>query len=86
MITDLPDPWAGMQATAAHEHAMTPAQVDPKSPHGHLMAGVEWLRQRFGGKPNQVLRDHFLFMDCAGRRYWFRDLPEVRRELGMGDS
>jgi len=83
-MADLPDSWAGMEnVLSKSEEAATVPHVDPHSPHGFIVVGAEWLRRRFRGQPNQVLRDHYLFAAANGRRYWFHDAPEVRRELGM---
>lgn len=83
-MSDLPDPWAGMDGVLSRsEVAAMPPQIDPRSPHGFIVVGLQWLRQHLRGKASPILRMHLTGESADGRRFWFRDLPGVRQELGM---
>lgn len=59
-------------------------QVDPHSPHGHIVASRAFLAQHLGGRASEALRAHFTGKSVGSPKlYWFEDTPEVRRELGM---
>jgi hypothetical protein len=60
-----------------------PPQVDSRSPHGFIVVGLQWLREHLRGKQSPILRMHLTGESADGRRFWFRDLPGVRQELGM---
>lgn len=59
--------------------------VDPKSPSGHICVPRSFLEQRLEGKPNKILRAHFIAESVGNnpKLYWFEDAPAVRLELGM---
>ncbi len=58
--------------------------VDPRSPHGFIRATAEYLRDRLERLgPSQILKANHIQTSVTGAIYWFRDLPEVRRELEM---
>jgi hypothetical protein len=59
-------------------------QVDPHSPHGHIVASRKFLEQHLGGRTSEILRGHFAGESMYGPKvYWFENTAEVRRELGM---
>jgi hypothetical protein len=66
---------------------LTAPQVDPHSPHGHIVASREFLARWLEGVPNEALRAHFTGESAGNPKlYWFEDHPEVRQALGMGEK
>jgi hypothetical protein len=59
-------------------------QVDPTSRNGDIVVAHAFLKNRFAGAPNEILRAHYTGESVSSPKvYWFEDCPEVRRELGM---
>jgi hypothetical protein len=60
--------------------------IDAHSPCGHLRVTRTYLEQRFGKQESRILRGAFIGNSPTRKIYWFRDTPEVRRELGMEEK
>jgi hypothetical protein len=60
--------------------------VDPKSPNGYIKASRAYLERRFAGTRSWILHSAYVAESASRNYYWFRDTPEVRKELGMEES
>lgn len=58
-------------------------RVDPKSAGGHLIVSRAFLEKRFRWGRSVILHANFVAESPSRNYYWFRDTPEVRKELGM---